>query len=201
MTRPFEGERLVIATHNQGKLKEFATLLAAHVKHVTSAGDHGLPEPEETGHTFAENALLKARAAAKATQCMTLADDSGLCVNALQGGPGLYSARWAETGQGRNFQHAMERVHRELGDSTDRSAFFITVLALAWPDGHAETIEGRVDVHIVWPPRGDQGHGYDPIFEPLGHNRTFAEMDESEKHALSHRGVAVRKLIQTYFAR
>ena len=106
MTRPFEGERLVIATHNQGKLKEFATLLAAHVKHVTSAGDHGLPEPEETGHTFAENALLKARAAAKATQCMTLADDSGLCVNALQGGPGLYSARWADDRRHGPAQHS-----------------------------------------------------------------------------------------------
>jgi XTP/dITP diphosphohydrolase len=190
---PLHFSRLVIATHNPGKLREFAEMLAAHVKNVASAGDLGLPEPEETGTTFAENAILKAQAAAKASGSIALADDSGLCVNALGGAPGIYSARWG--GPNKDFVAAMKRVHDELGDSTDRSAHFICVLALAGPDGELELFEGRLDGHIIWPPRGDRGHGYDPFFVPTGHDRTCAEMEGVEKHAISHRGIAVRKLL------
>jgi len=192
MTRRFEGDLLVIATHNKGKLAEFIRMLAPFVKNIVSAGDMNLPEPEETGATFAENAILKAKAAAKASNRMALADDSGLCVTALKGNPGIYSARWA--GANKDFSLAMKRINDDVGPATDRSAHFICVLALAWPDGHVETVEGRVDGHITWPPNGDQGHGYDPIFTPLGHSLTFAEMEAEEKHALSHRGIAVRKL-------
>lgn len=186
-------DRLVVATHNKGKLAEFAELLAPHFKTIVSAGDLHLPEPEETGASFAENALLKARMAATASNSLALADDSGLCVTALGGAPGIYSARWF--GPTKNPLIGMQRVHNELGDTKDRSAYFICVLALVAPDGHTETIEGRIDGHITWPPRGDKGHGYDPIFVPQGHDRTFAEMDDEEKNAISHRGIAVRKLL------
>ncbi len=191
--RQFDGHRLVLATHNNGKLREFAALLALYVKDMVSAGDLRLPEPEETGNTFADNAILKARAAAKLSGSPALADDSGLCVTALNNQPGIYSARWG--GPAKDFQMAMKRVHDELDGALDRSAHFICVLALAWPNGDAETFEGRVDGHIVWPPRGDKGHGYDPVFVPLGHDRTFGEMEPGEKHAISHRGIAVRRLI------
>jgi XTP/dITP diphosphohydrolase len=187
------GDRLVIATHNNGKLHEFRSLLAPYVKTVLSSGELHLLEPIENGATFAENALLKARSAASLAHCVALADDSGLCVTSLNNQPGIYSARWG--GDTKNFNHAMHRVHDEIANALDRSAFFICVLALCWPDGHHELIEGRIDGHIAWPPRGDQGHGYDPIFVPTGHNRTFAEMDMDEKNAISHRGIAVHKLI------
>ena len=196
MTPRLPINRLVVATHNKGKLREFQNLLAPYMSDVTSAGELNLPEPEETGTTFTENALLKAHAAAQLSNSVALADDSGLCVAALAGAPGLYSARWA--GPEKDFSVAMQRVQDELGETKDRSAYFICVLALAWPDGHSETIEGRVDGQIVWPPRGDKGHGYDPVFMPRGETRTFAEMEEEEKNALSHRGIAVRKLIERF---
>lgn len=186
--------RLLIATHNAGKLKEFRNLLQGHVAEIVSAGELALPEPEETGTTFVENALLKARLAAQASGCVTLADDSGLRVNALNGDPGLFSARWA--GASKDFAVAMRRVHETLGDQTDRSAYFIAVLALVWPDGRQEIFEGRINGTIVWPPRGDAGHGYDPIFQPQGESRTFAEMGHGEKDAISHRGKALQQLLQ-----
>jgi len=183
---------LLIATHNAGKLREFKEMLAPYVRNITSAGILGLPEPEETGSSFIENALIKARAAAKSGH-VALADDSGICVTALNGEPGIYSARWA--GPGKDFKPAMQRVHDRLGDNIDRTAHFACVLVLAWPDGHTEIFEGRVDGKITWPPRGTHGHGYDPIFMPNGETRTFAEMLEIEKSAISHRGIATRKLI------
>ncbi|MGE3623056.1 MAG: RdgB/HAM1 family non-canonical purine NTP pyrophosphatase [Bdellovibrionales bacterium] len=199
MMRRFEGDRLVIATHNKGKLREFAVLLGFHVKNIVSAGDLGLPEPEETGTSFIDNAVLKAKAAARAAHAPALADDSGLCVTAIDGRPGIYSARWG--GPARDFDLAMKRVNEELGDAADRSAWFACALALAWPDGHVETLEARVEGAIVWPPRGEGGHGYDPVFVPHGHQHTFAEMPPEEKDALSHRGKAVRQLIRKYFSR
>jgi XTP/dITP diphosphohydrolase len=189
--------RVIIATHNEGKLREFAQLLGPYVTAITSAGSLGLPSPEETGTTFTENAILKAKAAALATGSLALADDSGLCVNALNGDPGIYSARWAEPKD--NFAFAMQRIQNELGNSTDRSASFICVLALYWPDGRYETIEGRINGTLVKTPRGTQGHGYDPIFQPDGENRTFAEMPENEKNAISHRGIATRLLVEKFF--
>jgi len=193
MSHDFANKRLVIATHNNGKLREFTALLSLYIRDITSAGALGLPEPEETGATFAENAALKARAAATLPDDVVLADDSGLCVTALGGQPGIFSARWG--GPTRDFAFAMQRIQNELGDHPDRSATFECVLALAWPDGHIELFEGRVQGTLVWPPRGTQGHGYDPIFVPQGHDRTFAEMAPEEKNALSHRGVALHKLI------
>ena len=198
MSRRFTDHRLVIATHNPGKLTEFQQLLQPYVADIISAGALGLPEPAETGTTFIANALLKAHAAAQAANCVALADDSGLCVTALGGDPGLYSARWS--GPHKDFQLAMQRAHTELGAKPDRSAYFICVLALAWPDGHAEIVEGRCDGSIVWPPRGSHGHGYDPIFMPQGESRVFAEMQPEEKHRLSHRGMAFRLLVQRHFA-
>jgi XTP/dITP diphosphohydrolase len=190
------GDRLILATHNKGKVREFAALLEFHVKTILASGDLGLPEPAETGTTFAANAILKAHAAAKAAANVALADDSGLCVTALGGAPGIYSARWA--GPGKDFDVAMQRVNDELGGATDRSAAFVCVLALAWPDGHVETVEGRVEGRIVWPPRGDLGMGYDPIFVPAGRSQTFAEIPAAEKGALSHRGKAARELIRKF---
>lgn len=199
MTRRFTDDRLVIASHNKGKVTEIAELLAPLGVTVSSAGDLGLPEPVEDGETFEANAILKARAAATASGLPALADDSGLAVTALGGAPGIYSARWAETGDGRDFLAAMERVQVELGDHADRSAKFVCVLALAWPDGHVEAFEGAVAGNIVWPPRGDRGFGYDPIFRPAGDERTFGEFDPDEKHAISHRAVAFRKLLDACF--
>ena len=168
---------------------------------VVSAAALGLPEPEETGTTFVANAALKARAAAAAARLPALADDSGLVVDALGGAPGIYSARWA--GPMKDFAVAMKRVEDELQakGAADRSAHFTAVLALCWPDGHCETFEGRVDGRLVWPPRGDRGFGYDPIFVPDGHRQTFGEMEPSAKHAISHRAVAFRKLIEACFAK
>ena len=158
----------------------------------------GLPEPEETGATFVENAELKARAAAKESDIPSLADDSGLTVMALNGAPGVYSARWA--GPNKNFPSAMARVERELAGKSDRRAAFICALVLAWPDGHCETVEGRVDGTIVWPPRGNKGFGYDPIFLPDGLALTFGEMDQDAKDRISHRGDAFRKLAARCFS-
>ncbi|MEO0034845.1 MAG: hypothetical protein RLZZ501_868 [Pseudomonadota bacterium] len=196
--RRFGGGRLVIASHNPGKVGEIATLLGLFGADVVSAATLGLPEPEETGASFVENAELKARAAARASGLPALADDSGLAVTALGGAPGIYSARWA--GPGKDFVAAMARIHAEIGDSADRSARFVCVLSLAWPDGHCDSFEGRVEGEIVWPPRGARGFGYDPIFVPAGGSATFAEIEPAAKHAISHRADAFRQLVAACFA-
>lgn len=196
MTRRLSrGETLVVASHNAGKVREISELLAPFGLEVTSAAELGLIEPEETGTTFAANAELKARAAARAAKLPALADDSGLEVAALNGAPGIYSARWA--GTPRDFPAAMERVRTEMAASRnpDTSARFVCALTLAWPDGHMETVEGEVRGHIVFPPRGTRGFGYDPIFVADGHERTFGEMTPDAKHAISHRADAFAKLV------
>jgi len=195
--RRFDSDTLVIASHNPGKVREIGELMDLFGVRVVSAGELGLPEPEETGETFVENAVLKARAAAQAAGLPALADDSGLSVHALGGAPGIYSARWA--GPEGDFNLAMERVYDVLGDSLDRTAHFSCALALAWPDGHVEAFEGRVDGAIVWPPRGDKGFGYDPIFMPQGHDTTFGEMDPDQKHGMSHRARAFEQLVAACF--
>jgi len=183
--------RLVIATHNRGKLAEMRGLLAPYGIDATSAGELGLQEPEELGMTFRENAHIKAEAAAKAAGLPAFADDSGLVVDTLDGAPGIHSARWA--GPERDFRRAMQTIEeklRERGATTPerRKAHFVSALCVAWPDGHVEEFEGRVDGTLVWPPRGDQGFGYDPMFLPDGHARTFGEMPSDEKHGLPPRG-------------
>jgi XTP/dITP diphosphohydrolase len=194
--------RLVLATHNAGKLREFDELLRPFNLTLLGAGALGLREPEETGSTFKDNALLKARAAAQASGLVSLSDDSGICVEALDGAPGIYSARWA--GSTKDFGAAMARIERELrarAAPPPWRAAFVSVLALAWPDGADEAFEGRVDGILVFPPRGTAGFGYDPIFRPDGHERTFGEMSSEEKHglpadgslALSHRARAFQK--------
>lgn len=183
------GTKLVLASHNKGKLAEFSTLLADFGITVLSAGDLNLPEPDETETTFAGNAALKAVAAAKATNLPALSDDSGLCVSALGGAPGIYSARWA--GPDKDFPAAMARIHDGIGPD-ERDAWFICVLCLAFPHGTTHLFEGRVNGQITWPPRGEKGHGYDPIFTPEGETRTFAEMEEAEKNAISHRARAFK---------
>lgn len=195
--RPFSGDRLIVATHNKGKVAEIAALLGDYVREFPSAGDLNLPEPAETGTTFLENATIKALAAAIATGIPALADDSGLCVNGLNGQPGVYTADWA--GVPRDFTKAMQRVQDELGDAADRSASFVSVLVLAWPDGHIEHVEGRVQGTLIWPVRGEGGHGYDPMFVPEGCDRTFAEMSLAEKGQISHRGRAFAQLIGKCF--
>ena len=207
MTRRLGSETLVIATHNAGKLKEIGALLAPYGLDRTSAGALGLPEPEETGTTFVENALLKARAAAQAAGLPALADDSGLCVAALGGRPGVYTADWAERqwfeGEpGRDWYLAMGKVEGllcEQGADVDRSCHFACVLAIAWPDGHSVVYEGRANGTLTWPPRGTMGFGYDPVFVPLGDTRTFAELDPAEKHLISHRADAFAKLVAEQF--
>ena len=200
-SRRFSGDRLVIASHNQGKVREIADLLSAYGTAFPSAGELGLPEPEETGRTFVENAVLKAAAAAGGSGLPSLADDSGLAVGALGGRPGIHSARYAERPDGtRDFAFGMEKLRAELGDAEDTSAAFICALALAWPDGHCETVEGRVDGRLSWPARGTLGFGYDPIFIPEGHTRTFGQMPPEEKHGMSHRADAFRKLVARCFA-
>lgn len=189
-------DTLLIATHNQGKVVEFQKMLGGLGVTLKSAADFGLPEPEETEKTFVGNALLKARAAMEATGLPTLADDSGLCVVDLDDAPGIYSARWAETPQGRDFDKAMKRVHKELnGIDGTQKAYFIAVLALMYPDGRQEIFEGRVQGTLCWPPRGSHGHGYDPIFIPEGHYISFGEMAAEQKNAMSHRAVAVEKFL------
>ncbi|GAM97229.1 nucleoside 5-triphosphatase RdgB [alpha proteobacterium U9-1i] len=189
------GRRLVIASHNQGKAREIQALLAPFGVDVVSAASLGLPEPEETETTFVGNAALKARAAAEVSGLLSLADDSGLEVFGLGGAPGVYSARWA--GPDKNFRAAMERVWRELGErrATDLSARFVCALSLCEPGGKAESFEGEVRGQIVWPPRGEKGFGYDPMFVPDGHARTFGEMSPDEKLPLTHRARAFEKFL------
>jgi len=195
MPRPLEpGARLVLASHNPGKLAEIRALLEPWDIHVVSAGDLGLPEPDETEPTFSGNARLKAQAAAGASGLPALADDSGFCVGALDGAPGIYSARWA--GPSRDFAAAMQRVRAEIGSARDHSAYFISVLCLAWPDGHFELFEGRVEGEWVWPPRGTRGFGYDPMFQPHGEAETYGEMDPARKTATSHRARAFAALVR-----
>lgn len=199
--RRFAGDRLVVATHNRGKLEEIAALLAPYGVGLTSNADHGLPEPDETEATFAGNARIKAHAAARATGLPALADDSGLMVEALGGAPGVQTADWAETPQGRDFGIAMRRVRDELAGAAEPwRARFCCTLALAWPDGHDEVFAGEMPGRIVWPGRGSQGHGYDPIFQPEGFALTFGEMDRWEKNRISHRADAFRKLVAGCFA-
>jgi XTP/dITP diphosphohydrolase len=199
MARRFEGGTLVIASHNPGKVREIGELLAPHGADVTSAASLGLPEPEETGTSFVENAVLKACAAAERSHLPALADDSGLAVAALDGAPGIHSARWA--GAARDFNAAMNRVNDALDGSRDRSAKFVCALTLCWPDGHCETFEGEVTGTLVWPPRGSKGFGYDPMFVADGRSETFGEMEPQAKHAISHRADAFRKLVRACFAK
>lgn len=197
MTRTFREGKLVIASHNAGKVREIGELLAPFGVEVVSAGALGLAEPEETGTTFVANAELKAHASAKAANLPALADDSGLAVDGLGGDPGIYSARWA--GPSKDFTAAMALVNERLGDNPDRTGRFVCALALAWPDGHCETFEGVVEGELVWPPRGAQGFGYDPMFQPEGHTVTFGEMAPAAKHEISHRADAFRKLVAACF--
>jgi XTP/dITP diphosphohydrolase len=192
--------KLVIASHNEGKVREINALLAGRGIDAVSAGSLGLPEPEETGTTFAANAELKARAAADLSGLPALADDSGLCVDALHGDPGIFSARWA--GASKDFGAAMQLVHDRMlaaGEDEGRDAHFVCALSLCWPDGHIETFEGRIDGILVWPPRGERGFGYDPMFQPYSGKQTFGEMDQDAKHAISHRADAFAKLVAAIF--
>lgn len=200
--RKFNGNRLLVATHNQGKLDEIAALLDGRGISVVSAKSLGLPEPEETETTFVGNARIKAHAGAKASGLPSLSDDSGICVDALGGAPGVYTADWAETPNGRDFVMAMDRTWRELeaiAAPLPRRAQFCCTLVLAWPDGHDEVFEGVMPGQLVWPMRGATGHGYDPIFQPEGSEMTFAEMTPSAKNAISHRAKAFEKLISACF--
>jgi len=194
------GGKLVIATHNAGKLREIAALIEPLGIECVSAGELGLPEPEEIGVTFADNADLKAREAADLSGLPALSDDSGLCVDALHGRPGIFSARWAEDADGnRDWMRAMERVWTEAQATepdAPPAAHFACALAIAWPnDGQTENFEGRVDGTLTWPPRGEKGFGYDPMFVPAGYDVTFGEMDPGKKHSISHRADAFRKLV------
>lgn len=193
MTRHLTEKRLVLASHNAGKVRELAELLAPWSIEVVSAAELNLPEPEETGADYVSNAKLKAELAASGADLPALADDSGLSVDALDGAPGIYSARWA--GPERDFNAAMAKVNDELGDAENRGARFICALALAWPDGHTETFEGEVEGALTWPPRGDRGFGYDPIFIADGAARTFGEIEPAEKKANNHRSAAFSQLI------
>lgn len=202
MSRRFTGDKLVIASHNRGKLEEFSSLLAPLGVTCVSAGDLGLPEPEETEDTFLGNARIKAHAAALASGLPALSDDSGLTVDALDGAPGVFTADWAQTPQGRDFRMAMAKTwsHLEyLKAPYPRSAQFRCTLVLAWPDGHDEWVEGVAPGQLVWPGRGVEGHGYDPIFQPEGQIRTFAELSAAEKNAISHRARAVSALLRKCF--
>ena len=198
MARLFNEPELIIATHNPGKLREIAQLFEPFGVQALSAGELGLPEPMEDGLTFIANAEVKARAAVEGSDKPAVSDDSGLVVPALGGDPGIYSARWA--GPGKNFNVAMKRVQNELGNK-DRGAYFVAALALAWPDGHIEMFEGTVHGTLVWPPRGDLGFGYDPMFQPNGYDITFGEFEPSAKHAISHRADAFNQLVAACFAR
>ena len=195
--------KLVIASHNAGKVREITALLAPYGIEPVSAASLDIPEPEETGTTFAANAELKARYSADLSGLVALADDSGLCVDALGGDPGVYTANWAETPDGRDWQLAMRKVEDALaakGPEAGRDAHFVCVLSLCWPDGHVESFEGRAEGRLVWPPRGAVGFGYDPVFVPLGREQTFAEIAPEEKHAISHRADAFAKLVAAVLA-
>ena len=198
MPRKFTEDVLVLATHNKGKIKEIGKMLEPYVPSFKDAGTLGLSEPEETGKTFEDNAILKARAAVSETGFPALADDSGLSVHALGGEPGIYSARWA--GPERDFTLAMSKVHEKLGDAPDRSASFVCVLALAWPDGHVETVRENCDGALIWPPVGDGGFGYDPIFVPESYTHSFAELGDDVKRKISHRAKAFQSLVEQCFA-
>ncbi len=200
--RRFTGDKLLVASHNKGKVEEIADLLQPFGVGVISAADLGLPEPKETEDNFIGNARIKAHGAAQAADLPALSDDSGIEVEALGGAPGVYTADWAETPQGRDFVMAMTRTWNELealNAPEPRRAAFCCTLVLAWPDGHDEVFEGRMPGRIVWPMRGDQGHGYDPIFEPDGYDITFGEMDRWEKNRISHRARAFDKLVTACF--
>lgn len=202
MTRKFEDRTLVVATHNQGKLEEIADLLATFQIEVRSAAAFGLAEPAETETTFVGNARIKAHFAAGATGLPALADDSGITIDALDGAPGVYTADWAETPDGRDFDMAMAKswsLVSASGRTPPFAAQFRCTLVLAWPDGHDEIFEGSVSGNLVWPPRGDLGHGYDPMFQPIGYSETFGEMDRWEKNRLSHRAAAFAKLVSECF--
>ena len=198
MTRRFRDSTLLVATHNAGKLKEMREIFGSMGIEVIGAAERNLPEPEETEETFVGNARIKAHAAAKATGLPALADDSGIEVEALDGAPGVHTADWATTPDGRDFLMAMTRTH-ELLERADapypRRARFCATLVLAWPDGHDEVFEGVVTGQLVWPPRGREGHGYDPIFQPDGHDMTFAEMSWAEKNRISHRARAIEAMV------
>ena len=207
MARAFAEPKLIVASHNKGKLVEIAELLTRFEVETLGADALGLPEPEETGTTFIANAELKALAAATAAGLPALADDSGLAVDALEGAPGIYSARWAETANGRDFDFAMHKIEMALHQKSEgqetpvpRTARFICALSLAWPDGHVDSFEGKVEGSLVWPMRGKNGFGYDPIFLPLGGDMTFGEMEPALKHAMSHRADAFEQLVAACFA-
>jgi XTP/dITP diphosphohydrolase len=195
--RHFTGDKLAIASHNAGKVREIGDLIRPLGVSVVSASELDLAEPVEDGTTFQANAIIKAKTAATASGLPALADDSGLAITALGGAPGIYSARWA--GADKDFNAAMAKVEQELGGATDRSAAFICALTLAWPDGHTETFEGRIEGVLVWPPRGSRGFGYDPVFQAEGRDITFGEMDPVEKHSISHRAKAFAGLVAACF--
>ncbi|AXI56591.1 non-canonical purine NTP pyrophosphatase, RdgB/HAM1 family [Sulfitobacter sp. JL08] len=202
MTRKFTDKTLLVATHNQGKLEEIAALLAPFDVSVVGAAEMNLAEPDETEATFVGNARIKAHAAARATGLPALADDSGIEIEALGNAPGVYTADWAETPSGRDFVMAMTRTHNELeavNAPYPRKARFCCTLVLAWPDGHDEVFPGVMPGQVVWPMRGNQGHGYDPIFVPDGYDVTFGEMDRWEKNKISHRADAFKKLVAGCF--
>ncbi|MBK5934026.1 dITPase [Rhodovulum imhoffii] len=199
--RRFAGDRLLVATHNRGKLEEIAALLSPYGVSTISATEMNLPEPKETEATFLGNARIKAHAAARATGLPALADDSGIEIDALNGAPGVYTADWATTSQGRDFVMAMENTWARLekvNAPEPRTARFCCTFVLAWPDGHDEVFEGQMPGRIVWPMRGEQGHGYDPIFQPEGYEITFGEMDRWEKNKISHRARAFEKLVHAF---
>ena len=195
--RHFTGDKLAIASHNAGKVREIGDLIRPLGVSVVSASELDLAEPVEDGTTFQANSIIKAKTATMASGLPALADDSGLAITALGGAPGIYSARWA--GADKDFNAAMAKVEQELGGATDRSAAFICALTLAWPDGHTETFEGRIEGVLVWPPRGSRGFGYDPIFQAEGRDITFGEMDPVEKHSISHRAKAFACLVAACF--
>ncbi|MGR3636759.1 MAG: RdgB/HAM1 family non-canonical purine NTP pyrophosphatase [Shimia sp.] len=202
MIRKFEGDQLLIATHNAGKLAEITEILAPHGVSVVGAGDMDLPEPDETEDSFVGNARIKAHAAAKATGLPALSDDSGITIDALDGAPGVYTADWAETGNERDFMKAMTRANDEIiakGSDAPRSAQFRCTLVLAWPDGHDEVFEGVMPGDLVWPIRGEGGFGYDPMFMPEGYDVTCAEMPKEEKNQISHRGQALQAFLAGCF--
>ena len=208
MARRFSEDKLIVASHNQGKLVEIAELLTRFDVETVGADELGLPEPDETGTTFIANAELKALASATTAGLPALADDSGLAVDALDGAPGIYSARWAQTPDGRDFDFGMHKIEMAMAQKqagadasgAPRTARFICALSLAWPDGHVESFEGTIEGTLVWPMRGKNGFGYDPIFLPLGGDLTFGEMAPEAKHAMSHRADAFTQLVEACFA-
>ncbi len=199
-SRAFSGDELVVATHNNGKLKELRELFGDKVKKLSSAADYGLDSPAETGTTFIENALIKAQYVAQKTGKPAIADDSGLCVAALDGAPGVYSADWAEEeGKPRDFGMAMNKVNKAMAGNPDTAAHFVSCLVLAWPDGHYEAVEGYAHGNVTWPPRGNNGFGYDPMFVPKGDTRSYGEMTADEKNATNHRADAFKKMLAKCF--